>query len=157
MFVDMHVHGSKRLGYNAGYQEVSRCHTRGQSEEFITCRWQSMQVRDPPWLWNPGHTSPEVRNMGPTKRTYVLQNILYRPCVSWRLSSWKLMCWLSSLCKSERRRTAAQRWSYLLSSLPQTWFVFYFLILAIKSEIVENKSYQIEIDSGKNWMPRTHA
>ena len=32
--------------------------------------------RDPPWLWNPGQTSPEVQNRGtsgPTKRTYVLQ------------------------------------------------------------------------------------
>ena len=28
--------------------EVSRCHTRGESEEFIACRWESTQVRDPP-------------------------------------------------------------------------------------------------------------
>ena len=33
--------------------------------------------RDPPWLWNPGQTSPKVRNRGisgPTKRTYVFKN-----------------------------------------------------------------------------------
>ena len=38
-------------------------------------KWESMQ-RDPPWLWNPGQTSPEVQNRGisgPRKRTYVLQ------------------------------------------------------------------------------------
>ena len=39
---------------------------------------QSMQ-RDPPRLWNPGQTSPEVQNRGingPTKRTCILQNTL---------------------------------------------------------------------------------
>ena len=33
---------------------------------------------NPPWLWNPGQTSPEVQNRGisgPTKRTYVLQKL----------------------------------------------------------------------------------
>ena len=33
-------------------------------------------ARDPPWLWNPGQTSPEVQNRGisgPMKRTYVLK------------------------------------------------------------------------------------
>ena len=35
-------------------QEVRRCHTRGESEESIARRWQSMSARDPPWLWNPG-------------------------------------------------------------------------------------------------------
>ena len=36
----------------------------------LTCRCQSMQVRDPYWLWNPGQTSPDVQNRGisdPTK------------------------------------------------------------------------------------------
>ena len=36
------------------------CCTRGESQEFIACRWQSTQVRDPPWLWNPGETLLEV-------------------------------------------------------------------------------------------------
>ena len=43
-------------------QEVSRCHIRGESDESITCRWWSTQVRDPPWLLNPEQTSPEVQN-----------------------------------------------------------------------------------------------
>ena len=39
-------------------------------------RGGSAQVRNPPWLWNPGQTSPEVQNRGisgSTKRTCVLQ------------------------------------------------------------------------------------
>ena len=36
----------KRLGCHAGHQEVSRCHTRGESEESIVHRWWSMQVRE---------------------------------------------------------------------------------------------------------------
>ena len=44
------------------HQEVSRCHTRGESEESIAYRQQSMQARDPPWLWDPLQTSPEVQN-----------------------------------------------------------------------------------------------
>ena len=41
--------------------------------------WTGEEVHkrgNPPWLWNPGQTSPEVQNRGisgPTKRTYVLQ------------------------------------------------------------------------------------
>ena len=49
----------------SGCQEVSRCHTRGESEEFIACRRQSMQAQeDPLWLWNPGQTSPEKSKTG---------------------------------------------------------------------------------------------
>ena len=53
-----------RAGCHAGCQEVSRCHTRGEPEESIVRRWQSTQVRDPSWLWNPGQTSPEIQNRG---------------------------------------------------------------------------------------------
>ena len=38
----------------------------------------NVQVRNPPWLWNPGQASPEVQNRdisGTTKRTCVLQKI----------------------------------------------------------------------------------
>ena len=41
-----------------------------------TERRQNKLVRDPPWLLNPGQTSPEVQNGligGPTKKNYVLQ------------------------------------------------------------------------------------
>ena len=60
----------KRLGRHADNQEVSRCRTRGESEESVAHGWQSMQQRDPPWFLNPGQTLPEVQNRGindPTK------------------------------------------------------------------------------------------
>ena len=75
------VRGSKRLGCHANLYTVSRCRTRGESQEFIAHRWQSMQARDPPWLWNPGETSPEVENrvsVAPRKRTYVLQKLFFK-------------------------------------------------------------------------------
>ena len=43
------VRGSKRLSYSADHQEVSRCHTRGESEKCISHRQQSRQVH-PLWL-----------------------------------------------------------------------------------------------------------
>ena len=73
----LHVCGSKKIACHADLYIVSRCHTRGESQESSACRWQSTQARDPPWLWNPGETLPEVKNRGisgPMKRTYVLQN-----------------------------------------------------------------------------------
>ena len=63
---------------HASHQEVNRCRTADEIREFIACRRQSTQVRHPPWLWNPGETSPEVQNRGisgPTKRIYVLQKL----------------------------------------------------------------------------------
>ena len=53
------VSGWKRLDCNAGHQEFHRCRTKDVSQESTVHRWQSTQVGDPPWLWNPGHTSPE--------------------------------------------------------------------------------------------------
>ena len=35
-------------------KEVSKCRTRGESEEFIAHRQGSTEVRDTPWLLNPG-------------------------------------------------------------------------------------------------------
>ena len=49
---------------------------KGKDHTEVACRQESVQARNPPWLWNPGQTSPEVQNRGasgPTKRTYVLQ------------------------------------------------------------------------------------
>ena len=59
----MQVHGRDWLGCHAALQEVSRRHTR-----------------PPPSLNKAAHseTSPEIQNRGirgPTKRTYVLQNL----------------------------------------------------------------------------------
>ena len=68
----------KGFGCNAGCQEVSRCCITGEFEVWSPDRWQRMQVRNPPWSWNPGQTLPEVQNSGissPTKRTCVLQII----------------------------------------------------------------------------------
>ena len=42
----------------------------------IACRWESIQARDPAWLWNQGQTSSKVQNKsisGPTKRTQVFK------------------------------------------------------------------------------------
>ena len=75
LWICAQVCGSKRLSCHADLYTVSRCHTRGESQEFIARRWQSTQVRHPPWLWNPGETSPEVQKRGisgPMKRTNVL-------------------------------------------------------------------------------------
>ena len=41
---------SKRLGYNTGHQEFSRCCPRDESEESIVDRQLSIQVREPLWL-----------------------------------------------------------------------------------------------------------
>ena len=64
------IWSKKRLGCNAGHQQVSRYNTRCEPEEF-NAMWQSIQGRDPPWLWNLGETSTEVQDRGisrPTKR-----------------------------------------------------------------------------------------
>ena len=69
-------HVGNVTGCHADLYTVGRCCTRGESQEFMACRWQSTQARDPPWLWNLGETSSEVQNRGisgPTKRTHVLQ------------------------------------------------------------------------------------
>ena len=55
------LHGSKRLGCHADLYTVSRCHTRGESEDRTS---KKACKRDPPWLCNPGQTSPEVQNRG---------------------------------------------------------------------------------------------
>ena len=58
---------TKRLSCHAGYQEVSKCCTRGESEESIECRPGSTQVMD-----------PKYRDIsGPTKRTEVLQKCFF--------------------------------------------------------------------------------
>ena len=60
---------------------ISRCHTRGKSEESIARRHGSTQKRDPSWPWNAGRTSPEVQNRGIsglTKRFYVLQTLFQK-------------------------------------------------------------------------------
>ena len=49
------------------------------NQESIAHRRQSMPVRDPFWLWNPGNMSPEVQNRGisgHTLKKLVLPNFL---------------------------------------------------------------------------------
>ena len=73
--------GLKGLAAMLTLLSICRCRTRGKPEESIACRQESTQVKDLPWLWKPGQTSPEVKNRdisGPTKRTYVLQNFTKR-------------------------------------------------------------------------------
>ena len=58
----------KCLSFHATHQEVSRCHTKGESEESSAHAQRKMQVG--------GFTmalKPEVQDSGPTKRTDVLQ------------------------------------------------------------------------------------
>ena len=78
MLADTSVkHGLKRLDWHADLYTVSRCHTRGESEDH---KPESTQ-RNPPWLWNPEQTSPEVQNRGISglmKRTYVLQKFFLK-------------------------------------------------------------------------------
>ena len=54
---------------------------------------------NPPWLWNPGQTSPEVQNRGisgPAKRTCVLQKNFKK-----KYSQWDSVCvWVLSFCFS---------------------------------------------------------
>ena len=70
-FLDRHLE-PKRLGCHAGHEEVSRGYTRGESEE---CRWGRKQVKDLPWLWNPGQEEVQNRGIsGSTESTGVLQN-----------------------------------------------------------------------------------
>ena len=67
---------------------VSRCHTKVESEESILHRLESIQVKNPPWLWNLGQTSLEVQNRGisgPTRKQFVLQNFTKK-------SSWDYLC-----------------------------------------------------------------
>ena len=72
-------HVGNVTGCHADLYTVSRCCTRGESQEFMARRQQSTQARDPPWLWNPGETSSEVQNRrisSPTKRTHVFQKFI---------------------------------------------------------------------------------
>ena len=69
----------KRLSCHAGHQDVSKCCTRGESEESIASRSGRTHVGDLLLLWKPRQTSPEGQNSyinGPTKRTDVLKNFI---------------------------------------------------------------------------------
>ena len=57
----------------------SRCHTRGESGEFIACRYQSVQMRETTLDLKPKADITRSQKQGYqwlTKRTYVLQNFL---------------------------------------------------------------------------------
>ena len=72
LWTHLQICGSKRLCYHSDLCTVSRCHTRGESEDHLS---EKACKRDPSWLWNPGQTSLEVQNRsisGSTKWTYVL-------------------------------------------------------------------------------------
>ena len=52
-------------------------------------RWQRMQARDPPWVWNPGETQSEVQNRGISatmKRTCVLETCLWSISIQERMT-----------------------------------------------------------------------
>ena len=107
-------------------------------------RQGSMQARDPPWLSNPGETSPEVQNRGisgPTKMTYVLKKLFKKK--EWETSmstqftspftenwthipiSWsRFRIQLSSPCfsnfKLNNSRTEQESHSHLFYNLPSS-------------------------------------
>ena len=57
--------------------EFDRCCTRVKPRESIACKWENMQARDPPWLWNLEQRSPEVQNRDtsePIKRVMFSKN-----------------------------------------------------------------------------------
>ena len=62
-----------------------------------------VNLRNPPWLWNPGQISPEVQNRGisgPTKRTYVLQNLKKKKKNLWMYVSIMLFVVVSKTARS---------------------------------------------------------
>ena len=54
----------KQLDWNAGHQDVSRCHAREKSDEYIASKWRSIQARNLLWLLNSEETSPIVQIRG---------------------------------------------------------------------------------------------
>ena len=73
--VRVQVRGSKRFDCHAGHQEVSRCRTRGECEEFSAHRQQSMQVRGSTLSLKPRADITRSRKLaisGPTKKSDVL-------------------------------------------------------------------------------------
>ena len=76
--VSMHV--GNVTSCHVGHQEVTRCCTRGESEEFIAWRWESTQARDPHCLWNlrQHHQKSKQGCQWPQKKACVLQNLKIR-------------------------------------------------------------------------------
>ena len=75
----LQVYGLKIFSCHAGHQEVSRCCTKGESEESIACRLKRMQVRNPLGLETQGghHWKSKTGiSVAPQKRIYVLQFFL---------------------------------------------------------------------------------
>ena len=75
----LQVHGSKRFGCLADLYTVSRCHSRGESEESIVCRRGSTQARESTLALKPRADitrSPKQGYQWPHKRTCVLQKFL---------------------------------------------------------------------------------
>ena len=74
--MEVQVHWTKHLGSHAGHQEVSSCHTRGESEESIVHGDEACDL---------GQMSPEVQNRnisGPRKRlmSSKLKTTTRKPC-----------------------------------------------------------------------------
>ena len=79
------VRGSKKVSCHAGTQEVSRCFTRGESEECITHKWGSTQVR---YRIHYGFVkpraditrSPKLGYQWPHKKDWCPQRIIFKNC-----------------------------------------------------------------------------
>ena len=72
----------KQLDWNAGQQEVGRCHVRGKSDEYIASKWRSIQARNLLRLLNSEETSSIVQIRGiscPAKKDLCSSKILKKP------------------------------------------------------------------------------
>ena len=73
--VSTHVRELKRPSHHAGREEVSKCSTRGESEESVACRRRSTQVRGFTLAWKSRADitrNPKQEHYWPSDRTDTL-------------------------------------------------------------------------------------
>ena len=118
---------TKRLSCHAGYQEVSRCHTRGESEESTVHRWESTQGG---FILAVKLRSGITRGIGgTTKRTLVLQNnVLYH------------LCWICIVGNSGKRSN--NRWRAVGKIIQQQVLLWPWIV---SSQIYHNYQYQFKL------------
>ena len=110
---------SKGIGCHAGHQEVDRCCTRGESEEYITHRWQNMYASEGIHLvfdtQGRGHQKPKTGEpVAPRKGINVLQKF-YRKRILWTDIYFKHQSSLIFCCGQNYSRYVRSNLKYLLS------------------------------------------
>ena len=133
--------------YWTGCQVVSRCHTRGESEESIASKWQSTQARDPPWLWTPGQTSLEVQKRdfsSHTKRTCVLGEFFLKKEVShWSMTKTTTKHHINSDNKIDCKLQTFTPWKTKIRKQPYLWFLFCFIFIDFQVPIYKPELFKI--------------